>query len=119
LVYRAAGGVKMRLARNQAQNGKVYEYYQWNNRTRRICLPGCACDGRVKKIDAEIWRKVWKLISAPGEFERALEKQIVALKAQETDVEGECKRLKREQEDLFLERRKYIAWAGTLSPNRT
>lgn len=111
LIYCAACGVKMRAARYRAQNGKVYEYYRCNNRTRRMCLPGCARDARVHKVDAEIWRKVWKLISEPGEFERALEQQIAALKFQETDAEGECKRLERELEDLLLERQKVITWA--------
>ncbi len=112
VLYCAACKVKMRVVRVKTKKGGHYDYYRCNNVIRRVSLPGCARQVRVNKIDAEVWGKIWRLVSEPGEFERALEKHIAALKAQETDAEGECKRLKRELEDLFIERRKYITWAG-------
>jgi DNA invertase Pin-like site-specific DNA recombinase len=92
LVYCVACQVRMGIVRMKKPNGKHWDYYRCNNVSRYCSLPGCARLLSVKKVDAEIWRKVWNLISEPDEFERALKKQVAALQTEETDAAGESKR---------------------------
>jgi DNA invertase Pin-like site-specific DNA recombinase len=74
-------------------------------------MPGCAKRRGAKRIDAEIWEKVWDLVSEPGRFDRALQDRIAALQAAEVDAEAECRNLNEELDGLSLERQKVVTWA--------
>ena len=118
VVYCAACGVKMRVISYKKRNrqgehtGKHHDYYRCNNISRLRSFPGCAKMVRIAETDVRIWEKVWGLVAEPRALEQALATRIAELEAQEMDGEGECKRIEKELENLSLERRKYITWAG-------
>ncbi|NUM43761.1 MAG: recombinase family protein [Anaerolineales bacterium] len=117
VIYCAACGVKMRVVRYKKRNskgiltGKYYDYYRCNNLAHLCSLSGCAGLKRIQKTDAEIWEKIWPLLSKPGALEKALEARISELQAQESNAETDCQYLEQELQNLFLERQKVVTWA--------
>jgi site-specific DNA recombinase len=115
LVYCAACDARLlaRIMKNgykrkDGTEGKREVYRCHNHRYKK---PGCVNRKSARKIDTEIWRKVWTLISEPDRFEQALQGRIATLQAEEEDAETECKRLNGQLDELLLERQKVITWA--------
>ncbi len=116
LIYCAACNVRMRSARKKTfrpKNGRVYwyNYYLCHNTFTRCAKPGCARTVRTDRIDAEVWEKVWNLISKPERFKQAIDARVAQLKAQEIDAESECKKLAKRLEELSIQRQMVITWA--------
>jgi hypothetical protein len=114
LVYCEACGIKMMVSpHSQRKNGKEYRYvyYACPYKSRGTHQPGCAGWVRYERIDAELWDRVWALISDPDRFEAALQERIAFLQAQDIDAEAECSRLQEALDNLMMERQRVITWA--------
>jgi chromosome segregation ATPase len=112
LLYCEGCQVKMVVQTRFKQRGKVLKTPQGDYRCRRRSQgypgPKCVCQIGAKKLDAQVWAKVWALFANPGEFERRIKEKIATLQTQEEDAKGTCEKLERQQEDLLLERQKVI-----------
>jgi DNA invertase Pin-like site-specific DNA recombinase len=109
LAYCEKCGAKMAV--RELQNGKNhrYSYYRCNTFGRNNTVPGCAKSVRIYRIDDDVWGKLWKLISVPGELEAAIEKRVTELQAQEFDATAECEKLQKKLDDLAMMRQEAIA----------
>jgi hypothetical protein len=100
-VYCKACNVRMGVTTQTGRHAK-YRYYKCYNYSRKQECPDCARYVRVPRLDAEIWGKVWELLTS-DKFERALEARIAELQAQESDAEAEGEKLKVRLNELGLE----------------
>jgi hypothetical protein len=66
-------------------------------------------DGLGEK--AEIWQKVWELISKPGRLLKAIDARIAQLQGRQYDAEAESLELQRPIEDVLAKRQGIINWA--------
>lgn len=113
LVYCKTCSVKMSVVNNRSYNrdrSKVYLYlaYQCTCVPKQDNVPGCAGKVKMGRIDDEVWRKLWELISVPGRLEAAIETRVAELQAQEFDAEGDCAKLQKRLDDLEFERQRVI-----------
>ncbi len=109
-LYCSACDARMNLLQSTSR-GKKYLYYKCWHYAVQVDNPGCARSIRMKKLDTELWQKVWDAISKPGEFEDALRRKIDTLRAEERDADAECERIERELQENGFERDKVITWA--------
>jgi hypothetical protein len=112
VVYCAKCGTKMAVVgiSDKKRNKKTYVYYACINCT--VCrnrIEGCAKRVALHKIDAEVWRKLWELISVPGKLEAAIEKRVTQLQAEEFDATAECAKLTVKLDELAMMRQEAIA----------
>jgi DNA invertase Pin-like site-specific DNA recombinase len=108
LVYCAACNAKMQIVK--AKNTVDYRCQQ--SIRKNLDRPkACANYRRVGILDAEIWRKLWALISEPGRFEAALEDRIQGLQAEEIDAGAVVESIEHRLGELTIERQKVIVWA--------
>ncbi len=116
LVYCEACNVKMHV-KTLRYNEKVYYTFRCNNESLAIHGPDCAKKLSVRQLDADLWGKLWELISVPGKLEAAIETRVAELQAQEFDASAECEKLRKRLDDLAFERQKVVTWArkGTIS----
>lgn len=107
LVYCGVCKVKMTTQTRVRRRGKALNTPTSEYRCERwhLGFPGPNCPHRmgVKRLDSEVWGKVWALLTKPGEFERLLMARIMALQAQESDVAAECEKLEQQLDDLATE----------------
>lgn len=73
----------------------------------------CARYVRLSKIDDEVWRKTWELISTPGELARRIGERVAELQAEHAYAAGDVDRLTKELDDLFAQRQWVITPART------
>ena len=92
-------------------DGKVYSYYYCQYHRMGIAFPGCSKKARLHELDADLWGKLWELISVPGKLEAAIETRVSELQAQEFDAEGDCAKLQKQLDDLAMKRQELIVWA--------
>src|SRR3990172_5050713 len=118
LVHCEACGRRMGVRTRKAR-GHSWLFYGCLNEQRGYKVDGCAKYVKMDKIDDELWRKVWELISTPGELERRIDERIAELQAEQADATGEVDRLVKELEKLDFERQRVITWArqGLISEN--
>jgi len=74
-------------------------------------MSGCVGYVSLRKVDADVWTKLWTEISVPGKLEAAIEKRVAELQAQEFDASAECGKLQRQLDDMAMRRQELIAWA--------
>jgi len=99
----------MGVATQSGRHAK-YRYYKCYNYSQNQECPDCARYVRVPRLDAEIWSKVWELLTS-DKFERALEARIAELQAQGVDAEAECEKLKVRLNELGMEEQWVITQA--------
>jgi DNA invertase Pin-like site-specific DNA recombinase len=109
-IYCAACGARMNLVRSSYFGKQDYLYYRCWNYNAHLNKPGCAHSARVDKFDKELWKKIWDVISKPGEFENAIRAKIEALRREEKDADRECERIERQLQENGFERDKVITW---------
>jgi hypothetical protein len=86
-----------------------YVYYRCPCRYLNGDIPAdCARSVRINRTDADIWQKVWEVISVPGRLEALVEARIAALQNQEQDAEREIDRLNERLGALAMERQRVI-----------
>jgi hypothetical protein len=73
-----------------------------------VPVEGCFKRINARKVDEEVWKRVWDLVSDSVAFEQALDIRIAQLQSEEIDAETECKRCEHELEELTMERQKVI-----------
>jgi hypothetical protein len=73
-----------------------------------VPVEGCFKRINACKLDDEVWKRVWGLVSDPVAIGRAIDIRIAQIQAEEIDAETECKRFKHELEELVMERQKVI-----------
>jgi DNA invertase Pin-like site-specific DNA recombinase len=110
LLHCEACGTKM-FVDSHRMGDKFYPSYRCNNNSRRNHVVNCAKSVNVKRVDAEVWEKLWVKISKPGELEAAIQERITELQAQEFDAAAECEKLQARLDDLVMKRQQIIAWA--------
>ncbi len=117
MIYCAACNTKMKVIRTS--NGYVrkdgtkgkWTFYACNMYDHRTHNMGCVAKVGAKKIDADLWSKVWTLISEPEEFQRRVEARIMELQSQEVDAQADCEKLQQRLDDLVEERQWVITQA--------
>jgi site-specific DNA recombinase len=112
IVYCKVCGTKMAVVgqSDKKRNTRTYVYYACINCI--VChnhVEGCAQRVVLHKIDAEVWGKLWDLISVPGNLEAAIEKRVAELREQEVDASAECKELQDKLDELAMMRQEAIA----------
>jgi DNA invertase Pin-like site-specific DNA recombinase len=111
-LYCGVCNVKMTSQTRVRRHGKELKTPKSEYRCERWHLgfsePDCPHRMNTKKLDAELWAKVWALFEDPGEFERRIEEKIAVLQATEGDAKVDCEKLEQQQEDLLMERQKVI-----------
>ena len=114
VVYCQACGVKMSVQKHEVKyRGRRYSYlyYRCPYDQANMSLPGCVKHAVVSEADANLWGKVWELISEQGKFEAAIQNRVAELRAQEFDAMAECEKLQKQLDDLPMKRQELIAWA--------
>lgn len=113
VVYCAACGHKMRVTTSSVYNKRiVYLYYVCENyQCRQNHVEGCAKRVAIGRLDAEIWRKVWEVLTDPALFEARVRAALAEKRAQEVDAEAECEKQQQRLDDLAMMRQEAIAWA--------
>jgi site-specific DNA recombinase len=114
LIYCKACNVRMGASNSASKKAGYkhwYSYYVCNNRHYGLCQPQCPHSVRTNRIDAEVWEKVWNLISQPDRFKRAIDERIAQLQARQMDAEAEGAKLQRQLEDVLAKRQSVINWA--------
>lgn len=110
-IYCSTCKVRMRAVHTRNQTGKKYLYYRCDNYGNSKSLPGCVGYVNLEQTDAEIWNKIWELLSTPGRFESALEERIAQLQVEEMDAGAEIEKLEQHIMEIDFERQKVITWA--------
>ena len=110
-IYCSTCGVRMRAVHTKNQTGKKYLYYRCDNYGNGKALHGCVGYVQLEQTDAELWRKIWNLLSEPGRFESALQERITQLHSEEMDAGAEIEKLEQQIMNIDLERQKVITWA--------
>lgn len=108
LIFCKACGTRMTVKR---YSNLIYYTCNRMRETAGDRAPGCAAYRNISLLDAELWEKVWNLISEPGKLEEALEKRIQELQAEETDAGAAVESLERRLSELTIERQQVITWA--------
>jgi len=104
-------GDVMQVVSNK-QNSHEYYYYACMARSHIGFVPKeCARFVKMARIDDEVWDRVWRAISEPGEFEQALQARITEIQEKEVDAESSIDRLSKSIDDLTMERQRVITWA--------
>jgi len=97
--------------RTRADGSKYrWKIYECNNRSS-MNVQGCFRTMSAAKLDRIVWHKLWNLISKPAEFERRIQARIDELALEETDAEGEIRRIEGELEQCEAERLYVISLA--------
>ncbi|MBL8057046.1 MAG: hypothetical protein JNK29_10135, partial [Anaerolineales bacterium] len=110
-VFCKACQVQMRVIAHLSK-GRRYSYYKCLNHTSvGVNPPECAKSVRLPRLDAEIWRKVYEVLTQPGKFERLLEERIKAIQAEAQDAEVECEKLQGRLGELAIEEQWIITQA--------
>lgn len=73
--------------------------------------PNCFRTIGAKKLDDQLWEKVWELLSDDEKFQNGIRTQIELASREESDAEGEVARLKQELDSLETERQWVITQA--------
>lgn len=114
MIYCKACGRSMAMKSSWAgnrQNGKKYVYYRCYGYNEQTASPGCAKTIRQDIVDAEVWRRVWAMLSEPERFEQALQARISQLQLEEVDAAKDVSNLERLLDDVLLERQRVIGFA--------
>jgi site-specific DNA recombinase len=111
LVYCSVCNLKMGVSSTTNKQGKRYTYYRCQNLSYDVEKPGCARHIPFKKLEDELWKRVWKLISEPGVFENELNKRIELVKGREADASSTIEGLEGQLNDILMEREQVITWA--------
>jgi site-specific DNA recombinase len=107
LVYCAADGTRMIVKHTPSSI-----YYACSRQfTLAERPPKCAGCRSIRKLDAEVWAKLWGLISDPAEFERKLQERINTLQNEEVDANAECDKLASQLGELAIQRQWVITQA--------
>lgn len=78
-------------------------------------VEGCARQISVKKLDAELWRKVMLVLTDESDFADRVQQRVEELKGEEADAEGSIERIKRELGQIGEERH----WVITRARKKT
>lgn len=97
---------------NWIEQSYVCHYHNSGYRTGDAGI-NCCKHVAVKKIDAEVWDAVWRVITDDEFFESRVQMKIDALRAQEQNAERELSRLNAVLDDLMIQRQKIISWGRT------
>ena len=82
-------------------------FYRCPNFVRGNHVAGCPHQANVRKVDAELWRKVMLALSDESDFEDRVQTRVEELRRDETDAEGSIERIKREL-GLIAEERQWV-----------
>ncbi len=122
LVHCAACNVKMSSFTGKAyKNGKpvrrMNRYYRCGHFLFGYHKQGCPHRISVKRLDEQLWQKVWLLLSEGKNLEEAVEGRLQALRHEEIGAQSEIDRLNAELDRLMDERQWVITQArkGTLT----
>lgn len=103
---------RMHTVRHQGRKGgKFHYYYRCSSVQQGTDKDGCAKHINMAKTDAEIWRKVWDVISDPEKLEAKINAEIERLQAQRADAQGDCDKIQGGLDELTMKRQQAIAWA--------
>jgi site-specific DNA recombinase len=105
----------MTLARQygeKRQDGtrRAYALYFCVEYKRGDRLESCAKSVSINRIDEDVWQKVWRVISRPGELEEKIRAEIERLQATQIDAEADVDKLVGALNDLDFERQRIITW---------
>jgi site-specific DNA recombinase len=116
LVYCAACNIKMTSFTSKAyKNGKptdrLVRDYRCGHFLAGYHEPGCPHRISVKRLDSQLWEKVWALLDDSENLELALQDRLEELRQVETGTEQEIQRLYKELDQLQSERQWLITRA--------
>lgn len=117
LVYCTHCGVRMGIRtlsngylKEGATKPKKWVYYACNNFGGGMNGVDCAKRLNIEKLDAELWDRVWGVLSDPERLENAINKAITRLQSQEIDAHKECERLEKELLIIAEKRQQLISY---------
>jgi glutaredoxin len=120
VVHCAACNVKMSSFTTKAyKNGKptnrMVREYRCGHFLYGYHSPGCPHRISVKRLDEQLWQKVWLLLSERKNLEEAVEGRLEELRHQEIGVQSEIDRIHAELDKIIDERQ----WVVTQARKRT
>jgi chromosome segregation ATPase len=97
--------------KNGKPTGRLVRDYRCGHFVAGYHEPGCPHRTSVKKLDAELWDKVWAILDDSANLELAIQDRLAELRQLESGTESEIQRLYQELDQLQSERQWLITRA--------